>query len=160
MASRPTIIEFSRDGTGEVLTAMRGLGRARSGWVNLQPKVATDRVARTSSISALFGRRPPQLTLGTWTAPGDGRHGPEPASVGIQHGRAHRVRVLLADEGRPLLPSGWRVRQDAPRRGLVAELPEDVDLGEVLDWLLATVELVSPVEVTGTWRAMVYPGRG
>jgi hypothetical protein len=159
MASRASVIEFTRHDTDEVLAAMRRLAHARTGWINLQPKVDADKVSSTSSISALFGRRPPQLTLGTWTAPTDGRKGPEPASVGVQHGRAHRVRVLLADEGRAW-PAGWRVRQDAPRRGLVAELPDDTDLGEVLEWLLATVSLVSPLEVRDTWRAMVYPGRG
>lgn len=152
------MIEFSRDDTAEVLAAMRRLAGARSGWVNLQPKVDEEQVARTSSLSAFFGRRPPQLTLGTWTASRDGRNGPEPASVGVQHGRAHRVRVLLADEGRAL-PAGWRVRQDAPRRGLVADLPDDAGLGEILDWLLDTVEVVSPIHVTETWRAMVYRGR-
>jgi hypothetical protein len=30
----------------------------------------------------------------------------------------------------------------------------------VLEWLLATVSLVSPLEVRDTWRAMVYAGRG
>ncbi len=162
MRQRPEIIEFEPPDTERVLARMLQMAASRVGWINLQPAVDEDELKPVSTFSLLLGRRSPQLTLATWTASEVVRKGITPESIGIQHSRPHRVRALLADEGRSI-PDDWRVVQDAPRRGLVALLPEEVDHAFVLGWLLEATAIVSPIALTGRWRALVHwsePVRG
>ncbi|MGH9075457.1 MAG: hypothetical protein ACRDZQ_15255, partial [Acidimicrobiales bacterium] len=97
MAPRPEVVEFRPPEVEVVLARMQELDRAHAGWLNLQPAVhaVQDLHQRRSALSWLFSvpGPGPELTLGTWTA-GPVRHrGPEPPSVGIQHGRQDRARV-------------------------------------------------------------------
>jgi predicted phage tail protein len=57
------------------------------------------------------------------------------------------------------LPDGWRITQDHPRRGLVAQVPADADDRAVMDWLLGAAVLVCAVPVTGRWTASVHAGQ-
>jgi hypothetical protein len=75
--------------------------------------------------------------------------------VGLQHaGGPHAVRHLR-DLGHPV-PEGWRVTQDHPRRGLVAEVPAEADHAAVLGWLIEAGLALCEVPVTGLWRADIY----
>jgi hypothetical protein len=67
------------------------------------------------------------------------------------------VAWRLRDLGQPV-PEGWKVTQDHPRRGLVAEVPADADNRAVIDWLLRAATTVCQVEMTGRWTAAVHPG--
>ena len=78
-------------------------------------------------------------------------------TVGLQHASGPRVAWRLRDLGLPV-PEGWRVTQDHPRRGLVAEVPADADNRAVIDWLLRSAAAVCQVESTGRWEAAVHPG--
>jgi hypothetical protein len=82
-----------------------------------------------------------------------------PTTVGLQHASGPRVAWRLRDVGLPV-PEGWRVTQDHPRRGLVAEVPADADNRAVIDWLLRSATIVCQVEATGRWEAAVHPGLG
>jgi len=91
-----------------------------------------------------------------------GRHAPngtvKATTVGLQHASGPRVAVRLRDLGAPL-PDGWRITQDHPRRGLVAQVPADADDRAVIDWLLRAAVLVCTVPVTGRWSAAVHAGQ-
>ena len=80
-----------------------------------------------------------------------------PTTVGLQHASGPRVAWRLRDLGLPV-PEGWRVTQDHPRRGLVAEVPPDADNRAVVDWLLRAATAVCQVESTGRWEAAVHVG--
>jgi hypothetical protein len=155
VARRPETFEFDPAELDRVLSRMEQMAAAQLGWINLQPAVSDDELKRPGPFAALFNRRSPQLTLATWTASERVRKGVTPESVGVQHSRPHRVRALLGDEGKTI-PQGWKVVQDAPRRGLVALLPEEIDHREVLEWLLDTTVVVSPITTTGRWRAIIH----
>jgi hypothetical protein len=152
------VIEFGPARTGEVVAWMRRLEAAHHGWINLQPGVPDKVLEHAPTPLSLFHRRPRELTLATWAAGGVRRRGPTAPTVGIQHGRPDRVRTILAktDSG---VPAGWKVISDRPANGFVARLPVGADPAEVLGWLLRAVEVVSPVPVIGTWRALVHRGR-
>ncbi|MGH9071590.1 MAG: hypothetical protein ACRDX8_10610 [Acidimicrobiales bacterium] len=152
------VIEFGSDTPGEVLGWLGQLESSHQGWINLQPGVPEGVLERSPTPMSLFHRRPRELTLGTWAAGPIRRRGPEPATVGILHGRPERVRVILTNAGLAI-PAGWRVRSDRPAVGLVARVAEGTPGAEVLAWLLKAVEAVSPVPVVGTWRAVVQRGR-
>ena len=159
---QPETLEFEPPDVERVLSRMAQMAASNVGWINLQPAVEESELKASSGIGALFGRRNPQLTLATWTASEVVRKGITPEQVGLQHSRAYRVRSLLGDEGMTI-PADWHVVQDSPRRGLVALLPEDVDHAAMLDWLLQATKIVSPVTLTGRWRALIHwaePPRG
>lgn len=152
------VIELTPPDFAEVVAEMGAMQARHAGWVNLQPSVPPQVLERPSTSTSLFRRRPRELTLATWTA-GPLRRGVAlPAAVGIQHGRPERVRALLGSTGLAL-PAGWRVVSDRPANGFVARLPEGSSHAAVLAWLIRAVEVVSPVPLEGTWRALVYRGR-
>jgi hypothetical protein len=153
--ARPEVFEFSRADTERVLTRMAQLNASHVGWLNVQPSVFEEDVRPVPSLLTMFGRRSPQLTLGTWTAAEETRRGLTHETIGVQHSRAHRFRTLMAEQGLTI-PDDWHVIQDAPRRGFVARLPPEPDHAAVLDWLLDATVAVSPVETTGRWRAIVH----
>lgn len=152
------VIEFDPDDLDQVLSWLCELELRHQGWVNLQPGVPEAVLERSPTPMSLFHRRPRELTLATW-APGPlRRKGPGLATVGIQHGRPERVRILVAEAGLGV-PAGWRIVSDRPALGFVARVPEGTAYGEVLSWLLRAVGVVSPVPLAGPWRALVHRGR-
>jgi hypothetical protein len=72
--------------------------------------------------------------------------------VGVRHATGPKLVDRLAGYDHPV-PEAWDVVDDSPKRGLVAHLPDPVDHGEVLAWLLRTGEAVTAVPLTGEWRA-------
>ena len=153
--ARPEVFEFSRTSTERVLTRIAQLDASHVGWLNIQPAVFEEDVRPLPSLLTMFGRRSPQLTLGTWTASEESRRGLTHETVGVQHSRPQRLRAVLAEHGLSV-PDDWQVIQDTPRRGFVARLPAEPDHAKMLTWLLDATVAVSPVETTGRWRAMVH----
>ena len=90
-----------------------------------------------------------------------GRSGPNGLSrsttIGIQHAAGPHLAWKLRDLGLPV-PEGWRVTQDHPRRGLVADVPADADDRSVMSWLLQAATAACTVPTTGRWRASVFAG--
>jgi hypothetical protein len=155
VARAPEILEFVPPDLGAVVATMEELDRVHAGWLNLQPEVTGAPARRRSALVSLFERRPPELTLATWTPSGAGRGRVEVPTVGVQHARAETVGVLVGTAGLAI-PETWRVLQDRPRIGLVARLPPGTANEDTLRWLLQAVEAVSSFPVTGKWRALVY----
>jgi hypothetical protein len=81
----------------------------------------------------------------------------KPTTVGLQHAAGTHLAWKLRDIGMPL-PAGWRVTQDHPRRGLVAQVPADVDDRAVMDWLLSAATFACAVPTTGRWTASIHAG--
>ena len=135
---------------------MRRVHDSGSGWLNLLPLIDPDTpVPATPSALAVFSKRGPAVPLVTWT-PATGGSRPEPTTLGVQHG----VGAALAGRlpGSPAeLPEGWRVVLDHPRRGLVVQVPDQVDDVAVATWLLRLVDTVSMIPHTGRVEVFLYP---
>jgi len=168
MARRRQVDEIEFDpqkDVGEVLAAMDRLAGAHDGWINLLPGVPEDAVEQPSQgvFSALFGTAQPPVSMCTWM-PGrrgtDGGPGPKEnwrtgETVGIMHPRGRFAVSQLASLGVPV-PTGWTVRQDHARRGLIVIPAPGRPHRAVLDWSIAAGEALSMVPLTGLWKARVY----
>ena len=69
-----------------------------------------------------------------------------PLSVGIQHQAGTKAAQQLREAELPI-PTGARVRQDHPRRGLVVEWPDDATSEELADWLFASMRVLNRTRV-------------
>lgn len=151
---RPEVILFGAHTAGEVVAAMVELAASR-GWINLQPGYDPDDAPAESALFGLLAGRGAALPVCTWKPHEHTRDGTEYVALGVQHGAGSKVVALLADRGVEV-PEGWVVVQDNPRHGLiVAARPHDRH-DVVLDWLLRVGEQLSPIALTGEWRALVY----
>jgi hypothetical protein len=153
--------EFRPPATAAVLARMEELSEARDGWFNLLPGVPEEEVepAPGGIFSSLFSGTQAPVSMCTWMPAGRGRR-PAGQSIGILHPRGRFAASQLAALGVPV-PSGWRVRQDHARRGLIVLPPGGTPASEVLDWMLRAGAALAVVPLTGTWQARVYlPGAG
>jgi hypothetical protein len=65
------------------------------------------------------------------------------------------VLARLATAGL-VLPEGWKLVQDHPRRGLVVAPARGAGSESVLGWLLEAGTILSAVRLTGDWQAEVH----
>jgi len=148
-------LEFEPDAPGEVLAAMADLAGG-TGWLTLDPAI-DDRFPAPEQN--LFGKivsgRGPAVPRATWVPADVARRRPEPMSVGILHGTGADAIARLAEKD-IVLPDRWRVVSDHSKRGLVAWVPIDIPLDEVLAWTLAASRALTRVPLTGRWRAAVH----
>lgn len=156
--SRPVEFGFVAHGDTELLARMSLVQAGGTGWINLQPVIDEEHQPDAPGPFAFLGGSTHQVPVVTWM-PGRNQAGraTRPTTVGLQHAAGPRVARRLHDLGLPV-PDGWRITQDHPRRGLVAEVPADADNAAVVDWLLRAATLVCQVEMTGRWTAEVHPG--
>jgi hypothetical protein len=133
------VVVFEPDDLAPVLA-----GLTPKGWVNLQPEVDVDAepASQPSGLFGLFGSRGPAVPFCTWH-PGE-------RSVGIQHSTGGRLKERVD------VPAGWRVVQDHPKRGFVAQVPADVTDAEALAWLVHTAGPLSGLPLLGRWVAEVH----
>jgi hypothetical protein len=135
--SKQTVV-FTSDDLGPVLAALD-----QRGWVNLQPDVEDAPPPPPAGwFGSVFSNRGPALPLATWH-PGE-------RSAGIEHSTGPKVARRVD------VPTGWRVIQDHPRRGLVVRVPAEVADAEVLGWLVELGEALSQVPTSGRWIAEVH----
>ncbi len=88
MARRNTrLIEFRVEDPSAVLDAIRALDGAHDGWVNFHPQVRPeDEPPPRSGLTTLLLAGPVHdIPVCTWVAGKLTRHGPQPASIGVQH---------------------------------------------------------------------------
>jgi hypothetical protein len=76
-------------------------------------------------------------------------------SVGLMHPTGARAVARLAEAG-VTIPTGWVVRQDHARRGLVLRTPVDAPETEIVDWCVRAGTALCRVDLTGEWQAVVY----
>ena len=158
MPMEPEEVEFLPSERDAVVARMRDLARDHTGWVNFSPVLPEGVEAPRQGLLRFLGARGPEALMGTWV-PGERRKdGYGPATVGVQHAAGRRLVTGKGALGLTL-PQGWRLVQDHPTRGLVAQVPDDADLDDVVGALLATATEATSLPLTGKWRAAVYPGR-
>lgn len=157
--SRPLELEFVDHDDPALLARMAEAAATGVGWINVQPVIYEEYEPPGPGPFAFLGGSTHKVPTVTWMP---GRHAPngtvKATTVGLQHASGPRVAVRLRDLGAPL-PDGWRITQDHPRRGLVAQVPADADDRAVIDWLLRAAVLVCTVPVTGRWSAAVHAGQ-
>jgi hypothetical protein len=157
--SRPLELEFVDHDDPALLARMAEAAATGVGWINVQPVIDEEYEPPGPGPFAFLGGSTHKVPTVTWMP---GRHAPngtvKATTVGLQHASGPRVAVRLRDLGAPL-PDGWRITQDHPRRGLVAQVPADADDRAVIDWLLRAAVLVCTVPVTGRWSAAVHAGQ-
>ncbi len=150
----PEKLVFESDDRGEVVERMSAMAGEHVGWLNFEPELAGESEQGASLFGFLVSSGP-ETPMCTWK-PGRKKKGAvEPTSIGVQHNAGPKVVAHLANLGLEL-PGGWRVVQDHPKRGLVALVPPDAALDEVLEWLMRAAERLSERSPTGRWLAHVY----
>jgi len=160
MARDIDTFEFDPSDASRVTEAMEHLAGANDGWINLLPGVSEEGVpehGRAGIFGGVFGSPQAPVAMGTWIPAKKSRPNAV-ATIGILHPRGRRAVSQLAALG-VALPSGWQVRQDHARRGLIVRVPASERQGAVLDWALAAGTTLSMVPLTGMWEARVYQPR-
>jgi hypothetical protein len=155
-------VEFTPPAPAAVTEAMARLRHAGDGWINLLPGIEGDPIGddRAPGLANLFGPRQPAVTMGTWMPPPrTGRRARSLAvTVGLLHPQGRPAVPLLAASGTPV-PSGWQVRQDHRRRGLLVRVPPDAPDQLVVDWVTEAGTALCAEPTTGEWQAVVYGPR-
>ena len=156
MAIERRLVEFSDDDLDEVVAAVAAV--ADGEWINIEPYVDQAELdelrARTpSALVRVFSKAGAPIPLGTIARRG------AVLSIGLEHPHAARaVPYLREHEAAP--PSGWKLKQDHARRGLVFEAPVGTDPAEVVRWILRAGKLLGAVRIGREWTALVCsPGR-
>lgn len=148
-------LPFTEDDLAPVIDLLARQADRGSGWVNLVPEVQPGEEPAPRNLGALiFANRGEPIPMITWTP--SMRVGGR-ATVGIAHGAGPKGLARLADAGLDL-PPGWFKMNDHARRGIVATVPGDADVGDAVHWLLTAGHVLCPAPLTGAWLARSYPG--
>jgi hypothetical protein len=150
-------IEFTPPDTGGVADELAALREAGDGWVNLLPGVADDEadINPPAGLFAFFGTRQPPVTMATVMPARLDKRTVEGMSVGLMHPTGAKSIARLAEAG-VVVPGGWVVRQDHPRRGLVLRTAPDAVPGDIVTWCVQAGTALCMVDMTGQWQAVVY----
>ena len=154
-------LRFGADDPARVVAAMTRIASARDGWVNLLPILAGDDPEadedRPTSLRfwTLLSGGGPGLTMGTWVPAAPGQRGRERPSLGLSHRAGRRALGELGARA-VVVPEGWVVEQDHPRRGLVLRPSADVPHEAVLAFALRALASLAPAQIRA-WRADVHP---
>ena len=159
----PEVVDFGlgSEVADEVEAAMARLATELDGWVTFEPLFDEESLPPISrSWLDVFSARGPALPDASWV-PGE-RKGDKvsPLSVGLRHPSGGRAVARLVDAGLPV-PEGWRMVQDHPKRGLVIEARPgtEVDAGSMLEWMFGALGALTPLRLTGLWRATFHRRR-
>ena len=154
MGRPPLVVEFDPAERAGILDVMAEMTAAGKGFINLEPHL--DDVDRNNGpaagIFAVFSvtRNAP---LCTWSAPAANKKRPVPVLIGVQHGLNAKAAPRLPERG-VIVPPGWRVVQDHPKKGLVLAVPPTEPAEAMLDWLVRAGEALSPSSPRG-WQASI-----
>lgn len=128
------------------------------GWVTFEPLFdeASLPPVRASWLD-VFSARGPVIPDASWV-PGERKGDRVTAlSIGLRHPSGARAMPRLSDAGH-VVPPGWRVVADHPKRGLVLEARPgaEIDADTVLDWMFDALAALTPMPLTGLWRATFH----
>ena len=154
MAVDTTQVLFTPDDLGEVLQHMRELDERGDGkgWMNLQPWVDAEDAPPNSPLGRMFSARGPAIPMCTWVPGRQRTRRAVPATLGLSHMTGRFAVKRLAERGVDV-PSGWALKQDHNRRGLVFDLPKDALVEDILDFMIAASTALSGVLITDRWIA-------
>lgn len=152
--------EFTPPDLDRVTGYLEHLSEAGQGWINLLPGVETEeglsqRPSAPTGLFGLFGNKQPPVTMGTLMPPRPARRGIDGVTVGLLHPTGAKAVARLADAG-VALPSGWLVRQDHARRGLVVLASLGAPGTDVVGWAVQAGTALCREPMTGEWQAVVY----
>lgn len=153
-------MQFRSGDLSEVIDAMRDAAASDgTTWLNFQPWVDQEQMPKVSLIRHLFSNRGFSVPTATWI-PGqlDGKKGPTPTEVGIQHGAGKQALNQLVDAD-VTWPTDWRPMQDHIRRGIVFEAPTGSSYDETLAFLLPALRVLAQVPVDDRFVAGILSGR-
>ncbi|HVA06579.1 MAG TPA: hypothetical protein VNG12_07575 [Acidimicrobiales bacterium] len=149
--------EFSPQAFDRVSGYLGHFTEAGQGWINLLPGVDVDEEQTTAPAGpfALFTGRQRPVTMITLMPPRPARRASEGVTVGLLHPTGAKAVARLAEAG-VAFPSGWGVKQDHARRGLLVMARLGAPEAEILEWALAAGACLCREPMTGEWQAVVY----
>lgn len=149
-AGPPTSIGFRRSDPSTLATAIESAAGRGDGWINVRPD--PDEVdPRVLGRPSVFSGRGPTIPMGTFVVgAGGGEH-----QVGIEHGAGKDVARLLKEAG-VAFPSGTRLVQDHPRRGLILAVPTTTPAAELATLILRIASELTSIALTDRWIADIY----
>lgn len=151
--------QFRSTDLTEVIDAMRTAANSTGAtWLNFQPWVDETNMPKVSLWRHLFSNRGFGVPTATWI-PGqvNGKNGPTPTEVGIQHGAGPKALNQLV-EAEVTWPTDWRPMQDHVRRGIVFEAPTGGSPEETLDFVLPALRVLAQVPVDDRFVAGILSG--
>jgi hypothetical protein len=150
-------IEFTPPEIGPVAEALGQLRQSGNGWMNLLPGVpeGTVEAEQPAGLFAVFGNRAAPTTMATLIPPRADRREHEGVSVGVMHPTGGKAVARLTAAG-IVVPTGWVVRQDHVRRGLVLRTAPDALDTAIVEWAVRAGDALCLVEMTGRWQAVLY----
>jgi hypothetical protein len=149
-------IEFTPPDIGGIGDELAALREAGDGWVNLMPGVVDDtHISQPAGLFAFFGTRQPPVTMATVMPARLDKRSVEGMSVGLMHPTGAKAVARLA-EAEVVVPDGWVLRQDHPRRGLVLRAAPDTAPADIVTWCVRAGTVLCMVDMTGQWQAVVY----
>ena len=158
--TRPTLLAFGAHDDADLLAGLASIRAQGSGWINIEPVIEEENAPPEPGPFAFLGGSIHKIPVITWMpAKCQVDKVSKPTTVGLQHASGPRVRGRLRDLGLPI-PEGWKVTQDHPRRGLVAEVPAAADDQAVVGWLLQAAAALCQIPSTGRWEAAIHTGLG
>ncbi len=144
----PRFFTFNREKPDPLLGALKRIWQRGDGsWVNFAAVSDFEEPPPTFGFGWLRTRGPavPMVTI---VGPVNGKR-PTAPSLGFQHGLGPKSLKALGDELG--VAEGWIPRQDHPKRGIVFDLPADVDAQALLDWSLSAVDYLTRIELGDTF---------
>lgn len=143
----PRAGRLSADDTDSITSLLSEVLAVQGSWCNITFEPVDD--GEATEESPLFGflaARGPANPLGTVMAPPAGKASGV-AQIGIQHRAGTKAAAQLRDASLTL-PTGARVAQDHPRRGLVVEWPDSEDAVTLEAWLFPSMRVLGRAPTT------------
>jgi hypothetical protein len=150
--------EFTPPAFERVTGYLHHLTEAGEGWINLLPGVELDEDEQQTmppGLFSLFSNRQPPVTMATLMPARPTRRAADGVTIGLMHPTGGKAVARLAEAG-VAMPTGWLVRQDHPRRGLVVLTSHGTPEIESIDWALRAGTALCRQKMSGAWQAVVY----
>jgi hypothetical protein len=150
-------LPFRRDEPERVVEHMHEMLRRADGrrWINIRPDLDAVLMAALDRRPSVFSGRGPRIPTATWVPTSINRRGQRsPVRAGITHAQRHDAETKLR-QANVMVPEGWEVEQDHPKRGLTFLVPEGDDPLTAVDFLVAASDALSGVIVDDDWVAII-----
>lgn len=148
-------VPFDRHHPEKVISHMADLAARRDGrgWISFQPKVDPEAEISDGTF-AIFSARGPLLPNATWVPAHRRRRKSVPTMAGLEHPAGKDAVAQLRAAG-IVVPDGWTLQQDHPRRGLTFVVPDGDAERVAVDFLTTAGALLTPLDVGDDWFALV-----
>jgi hypothetical protein len=132
------------------------LAARHSGWITLSPLVPSrEQPPPQGPLAILISGERHDAPICSWVPGRQSRRQTKCDALGIQHSTGTGAVNRLAQAGIGV-PTGWRVRQDHPRRGLVVEPPTGTPLLDMFGWLTRAGASLCRSSYDGRWEVTIH----